>query len=134
VTSAPEGGGWSAPRPGRFPSGKDPGPIVQEAGLAPGPAWTCAKNRTSTGIRSLDRPVHNQSLYRLRYRYQKGNFINRIKNSNQLSTFSFYGIIACNNFHELIFHCQEEWFMAITVAGEGVRPLACRYCGFESHR
>jgi hypothetical protein len=29
--------GWSAPRPGRLTSGKDPVPIVQEAGCAPGP-------------------------------------------------------------------------------------------------
>jgi hypothetical protein len=29
-------GGWSAPRPGRFTPGKDPVPIVQEAGWAPG--------------------------------------------------------------------------------------------------
>jgi hypothetical protein len=26
-----EGGGWSAPRPGRFTPGKDPVPILQEA-------------------------------------------------------------------------------------------------------
>jgi hypothetical protein len=32
VTSALEGGEWSAPRPGRFTPGKDPVPIVQEAG------------------------------------------------------------------------------------------------------
>jgi hypothetical protein len=37
LTSAPDGGGWSAPRPGRFTSGKDPVPIVEEAGWAPGP-------------------------------------------------------------------------------------------------
>jgi hypothetical protein len=36
-------GGWSAPRPGRFTPGKDPVPIVQEAGWAPGPLWTCVK-------------------------------------------------------------------------------------------
>jgi hypothetical protein len=30
-------GGWSAPRPGRFTPGKDPVPIVQETGWAPGP-------------------------------------------------------------------------------------------------
>jgi hypothetical protein len=36
-------GGWSAPRPGRFTPGKDPVPIVQEAGWAPGSVWTCAE-------------------------------------------------------------------------------------------
>jgi hypothetical protein len=29
-------GGWSAPRPGRLTPGKDPVPILQEAGWAPG--------------------------------------------------------------------------------------------------
>jgi hypothetical protein len=37
VTSALEGGGWSASRPGHFTPGKDPVSIVQEAGWAPGP-------------------------------------------------------------------------------------------------
>jgi hypothetical protein len=45
-----EGGGLSAPRPGRFTSGKDPVPIVKEAGLAPGPVWTCAKYLAPTRI------------------------------------------------------------------------------------
>jgi hypothetical protein len=45
-------GGWSAPCPGRFTPGKDPVPIVQEAGWAPGPVWTSAKNLAPTGIRS----------------------------------------------------------------------------------
>jgi hypothetical protein len=67
VTSALEGCGWSAPRPGRFTPRKDPVPIVQEAGWAPGPVWTCAKNLVPTGIRSPDRPARNQSLYRLSY-------------------------------------------------------------------
>jgi hypothetical protein len=36
--------GWSAPHPGRFTPGKNPVPIVQEAGRATGPVWTCTKN------------------------------------------------------------------------------------------
>jgi hypothetical protein len=51
LTSALEGGGWSAPRRGRFTPGKDMVPIVQEAGWASGPVWTCAKNLAPTGIR-----------------------------------------------------------------------------------
>jgi hypothetical protein len=42
--------GWSAPRPCRFTPGKDPVPIVQEAGWAPGPVWTCVKNLAHNGI------------------------------------------------------------------------------------
>jgi hypothetical protein len=67
VSSALEGGGWSAPRLGRFTPGKDPVPIVQEAGWAPGPAWTYAKNRTPTRIWSPEHPVCSQSLYQLSY-------------------------------------------------------------------
>jgi hypothetical protein len=62
-----EGGGWSELRPGRFTPGKDPVPTVQEAGWAPGPVWTCAKNLVPTGILSPDRPGGRQSLYRLSY-------------------------------------------------------------------
>ena len=50
-----------------FTPGKDPVPIVQEAGWAPGPVWTGAENLAFTGIRSPDRPARSQSLYRLRY-------------------------------------------------------------------
>jgi hypothetical protein len=42
-TPARAGGGWSAPRPGRFTPEKYLVPIVQEAGWTPGPVWTCAK-------------------------------------------------------------------------------------------
>jgi len=43
MTAALEGGEWSAARPGRFTLGKDPVPIVQEAGWAPGPVWIGGK-------------------------------------------------------------------------------------------
>jgi len=42
----------STPRP-HFTPGKDPVPILQEAGWAPGPVWTGAENLVPTGIRSL---------------------------------------------------------------------------------
>jgi len=47
MTAALEGGEWSAstPRP-HFTPGKDPVPIVQEAGWAPGPFWTGGKSRS----------------------------------------------------------------------------------------
>ena len=41
--------------------------IVQETRSAPGPVWTEAENLALTGIRSPDRPAHNESLYRLSY-------------------------------------------------------------------
>ena len=67
LNSALEEGGWSTPRSGRFTPGKDPVPIVQEAGWAPGQMWTNAENLTPTGIRSPDRPARSESLYRQRY-------------------------------------------------------------------
>jgi hypothetical protein len=50
-----------------FTPGKDPVPVVQEAGWAPRPVWTGAKNLAPTGIRFPDLTARSQSLYRLRY-------------------------------------------------------------------
>ena len=60
--------GWvvsSTPRP-HFTAGKDPVPIVQEAGWAPGPVWKGGKSRPH-GDSIPDRPARSQSLYRLSY-------------------------------------------------------------------
>jgi len=56
----------STPRP-HFTPGKDPVPILQETGWAPGPAWTVGKSRPHRDS-IPDRPAHSQSLYRLSYR------------------------------------------------------------------
>ena len=53
--------------PAAFTPGKDPVPIVQEAGWFPGPVWTGAENIAPTWIRSPDRPDRSESLYRLSY-------------------------------------------------------------------
>ena len=46
MTAALEGGEWSASRPSRsLTPRKDPVPILQEAGWAPGPVWTGGKSR-----------------------------------------------------------------------------------------
>jgi hypothetical protein len=66
LTSSLDIVGWSTPRPGHFTPGKDPVAIVYEVGWAPGPVWTGAENLAPTGIRSPDRPVPRESLYRLR--------------------------------------------------------------------
>ena len=50
-----------------FTPGKDPVTTVQEAGWAPGPVWTGAKNLAPTGIWSPDSPACSQSPYRLHY-------------------------------------------------------------------
>jgi hypothetical protein len=46
---------------------RDPVPIVQKAGCAPGPVWVSAKNLAPTRIRSPDCPARSESLYLLNY-------------------------------------------------------------------
>ena len=55
----------STPRP-HFTPGKDPVPILQEAGLAPRPVRTDGKSRPHRDL-IPDRPARSQSLYRLSY-------------------------------------------------------------------
>ena len=43
------GRGWSRLCPGRPPGEREPVPVVQEAGLAVGSAWTDAENRGKSG-------------------------------------------------------------------------------------
>jgi hypothetical protein len=62
------GRGWvvsSTPRP-HFTPGKDPVPIIHEAGWAPGPIWTGGKARPHRDA-IPDRPTRSHSLYRLSY-------------------------------------------------------------------
>jgi len=64
--------GWvvsSTPRP-LFTPGKDPVPILQEAGWALGPVWTGGKSRPHRDS-IPDRPGRSQLLYRLSYRAHK---------------------------------------------------------------
>ena len=58
------------PRPHLTP-GKDPIPIVQEAGWASGLIWTGVENLTPTRIRYPDSPACRQSLYQLCYPAQE---------------------------------------------------------------
>ena len=53
LTLVLDGDEWSTPRPGHFTPSKDPVPIVQEDGWAPGPVSMCAENLASNGIQSL---------------------------------------------------------------------------------
>ena len=56
------GGGWLPPCPGRFTPEIDPVSIIQKAGWAPGPVWTCAENLVPTGIWSPYRPARSETL------------------------------------------------------------------------
>ena len=55
----------STPRP-HFTPGKDPVPIVQEAGWTPGPVWTGGKSRPNRDS-IPDSPARSKSPYRLSY-------------------------------------------------------------------
>jgi len=97
--------GWvvsSTPRP-HFTLGRDPVPILQEAGWAPGPVWTGGKSRPHRDS-IPDRPACNQSLYRLSYPVHKA--VNYISNKyGQMHTYiteaqlyyhSFYWPCCCS--------------------------------------
>jgi hypothetical protein len=58
--------GWGQTHaPAASTLGKDPVPIVQEAGWAPGPVWTGAENLAASRIRFPDRPACGQLLCRM---------------------------------------------------------------------
>jgi hypothetical protein len=111
VTSALEGGGWSAPRPGRFTPGKDQVPIVQEAGWTPGPVWTCAKNLAPTGIRSPDRPTRSQSLYRVSYRAHNFAWVLTVNTRTNLSrgTAGHLPELPANKWHWYVTRIMGNW-------------------------
>ena len=58
MTAALVGGEWSAARSGRTSPGKDPVPILLEAGWAPGPVWTGGESRPHRDAIS-DRPARS---------------------------------------------------------------------------
>ena len=75
LTSALKWGWVVSATPGRFTPGKDPVPIVQESGWAPGPVWTGVENLAPTGIRSPDRAA-------------RSDFFGRTKGKTSLQLFS----------------------------------------------
>ena len=68
MTTALEGGGGSASRPGRsLPPGKTRYPSYGRLGGPQGQSGQVRKISPPTGIRSPDHPARSQSLYRLSY-------------------------------------------------------------------
>jgi hypothetical protein len=53
--------------PAFLPREREPVPILQELGWAPGPVWKDEENLVPQWDSTPDRPAHSQSLYRLRY-------------------------------------------------------------------
>jgi hypothetical protein len=66
LTSAQDVGEWSkCHAPAALPLGRDPVPVIQEAGWTTGPVWTSAENLATIRTRFPDRAVRSESLYRL---------------------------------------------------------------------
>jgi len=65
--SALDGGGGQPHTPAASTPGKEPVPIIQEAGWTPGPVWTGGKSRPHRDS-IPDLSALSQSLYRLSYR------------------------------------------------------------------
>jgi hypothetical protein len=107
----------STPRP-HFTPGKDPVPIVQEAGWAPGPVWTCAENLAPTRIRSPDRPARSQSLYRLSYPAHLEDGIFPIYRTQLRSSHMYGRSIVINNLQVYL-----QWVVYIAVNNYMFRPL-----------
>ena len=111
--------GWvvsSTPRP-HFTPGKDPVPILQEAGWAPGPAWTGGKSRPHRDS-IPGRPARSQSLYRLSY---PAHLLSNVK---------------CNMTHELMswtsvshqIQCKSHFFFFISACNSKCITVCCSGC------
>jgi hypothetical protein len=85
LTSALEGGEWSASRPGRaLPPGKElPVPIVQEAGWAPEAVWT--QRLIYLYIYVLKLFSRTFSSLRYFYQYFIDTHLNKMRNYNRFS-------------------------------------------------
>ena len=70
--------------PAASTAGKDPVPILQEGGWAPGPVWTGGKSRPHRDS-IPDRPARIQSLYLLSYptQYEEGGTLNELVKGNK---------------------------------------------------
>jgi hypothetical protein len=85
LTSALDRGGWSTPRPGRYPPVKDPVPNVQEPGCAPAPVWKGAESLAPNWIQSPDCSIRSESLCRLSYPSQRSKTNNYLSNPENLN-------------------------------------------------
>ena len=105
--------GWGVSVTSRplFTPGKDPVPIVQEAGWAPGLVWTGAENLAPTGIRSPDRPACSQSLYRLHYlAHLNCNIVHKKQKSLLIHKGWCHSLLYCHNNSVILFkfHLMER--------------------------
>ena len=107
--------GWvvsSTHRP-YFTPGKDPLPILQEAGWALGPVWTGGKSHPHRDS-IPDRPAHSQPLYRLSYGQAQ-----RVPGSSgpQISWQRHRMVVGCQSYTPAAFTPQEILLVLISVRG-----------------
>ena len=154
LTSALGGDGWSTSHPGPLTSGKDPVPIVQEAGWAPGQVWTGAENLAPTGIRSPTRSARSESLYRLSYPGPLPGFFffgsatkksscdesfirNRLVRQQRSNVVIFFGMAIFKNLqsYKLLWQkFRRNTSLLHCILFIVLRPPACWDGGFESRR
>jgi len=68
LTSEPDWGEWTTPRPGRFTLGKEiPYPVYRRLGGSRGRSGRVRKISPPAGLRSPDRPARSESPYQLSY-------------------------------------------------------------------
>ena len=87
----------STPRP-HFTPGKDPVPILHEAGWAPGPVWTGGKS-SPHGDSIPDRPARSKSLYRLSYPAHTDIRVHKVKAVTFLVTPCFNIVFVVSSVH-----------------------------------
>ena len=110
------GWGIQPQAPAASTTGKDPVPIVQEAGWAPGSVWTGGKPRPHRDSIS-DRPALSQSLYRLTYRAHRNRVIGNRKNYTG-SRFTIW----------VVKKCREWWTTWGVRQRKGKTITECSWC------
>ena len=110
-----------------FTPGKDPVPILQEAGWASGPVWTGVENLALHRDSIPDRPARSQSLYRLRYpahTYTRGD-----PNNSRESLAAFYSI-SVEDFRQCFQQFQRRCDSCIQSQRDGLlwRGIKCQNC------
>ena len=124
-TSALEWGGWQHHAPASLPPGKDPVPIVQEAGWASGTVWTGTESFSPSGIQTPDREARSESLYRLSYPGQFRAHILDMKKPHSVTIYSLNDEPFLRN--PIKFHLIVTWNTSYTEQIRGIPPATFQW-------
>jgi len=123
------------PRP-LFTPGKEPVPIVQEAGWAPGPVWTGAGNVFPTGIRSpAVQPIASRWLaLKSKLIVQADLYANYVREQSLRVWDEFY-VMLSEDLHDYLQHTRMERYCLQRSNGHNFRILTCSafWIIFPSH-